>query len=352
MSVVASGARPRGADDLWTQIARVAFRFLFVAAGAVAVGWALSNVRQVAADTRAVVLRFGAIARAQGPGLLIAWPRPIEDVVIIPALDRQIELTAEGANSLLATGVTPLFAEINRDPRNNAAFLLTGDSGIVRLQATLFYQITDAAAYVVAADHVKPALQRLFAASAVAVCAGRDLDAILVARTPGESDADRLPRAKQERFRLDLVAAVNHRLAALAFEGAGLGITVSRIDLTASLPGLAKLAFEQVLTTIQTAERDVASARADATKITQSANQERNLILVEAAALAAERRTEAATRTAGIAALNTQYAGSARGTLIRRIYYERIAALLKKAGRIDAFDPSAGAQLSLPGRGE
>ncbi|MGA2128862.1 MAG: SPFH domain-containing protein [Xanthobacteraceae bacterium] len=348
-----SDARPRDADGLWSQIARVAFRFLFAAAGVVAVGWALSNVRQVAADSRAVVLRFGAIAREQGPGLLIAWPRPIEEVVMIPALDRQIELTADGANSLLTTGgVTPLFAEISGDPRNNTAFLLTGDSGIVRLQATLFYQITDAAAYVLAADHVKPALRRLFAASAVGVSAQRDLDAILVARTGGDSDADRLPGGRQERLRLDLVAAVNRRLAALAGEGAGLGITVSRIDVTASLPGLAKLAFDQVLTSMQTAERDVAAARSEATKITQSADQERNLILVEAAALAAERRTEASTRTAGIAALGTQYAGSARGALINRIYHERIAKLLKKAGRIDAFDPRSGARLDLPGRGE
>jgi len=352
MSVVVSDARPRDADGLWSQIARVAFRFLFVAAGVVAVGWALSNVRQVAADSRAVVLRFGAIAREQGSGLLIAWPQPIEEVVIIPARDRQVELTADGANSLLTTGVTPLFAEISGDPRNNAAFLLTGDSGIIRLQANLFYQITDAAAYVLAADHVKPALQRLFAASAVAVSAQRDLDAILVARTAGDSDTDRLPGGRQERLRLDLVAAVNRRLAALAGEGAGLGITVSRIDVTASLPGLAKLAFDQVLTSMQTAERDVAAARSEATKITQSADQERNLILVEAAALAAERRTEASTRTAGIAALSTQYAGTARGALINRIYYERIAKLLKKAGRIDAFDPRSGARLDLPGRGE
>jgi len=219
MSVVADRARPRGADDLWMQITRVAFRFLFVAAGVVATGWALSNVRQVPADSRAVVLRFGAIARQQGPGLLIAWPRPIEQVVMIPALDRQIELTVDGANSPLASGVTPLLVDISADPRQNAAFVLTGDSGIVRLQATLFYQITDAAAYLLAADHVKPALLRLFAASAVAVSAGRDLDAILIARAPSDADVGRPPQGRQERFRSDLVAAVNRKLAALAGEG-------------------------------------------------------------------------------------------------------------------------------------
>ena len=38
--------------------------------------------------------------------------------------------------------------------------------------------------------------------------------------------------------------------------------------------------------------------------------------------------------------------------MINRIYYERVAALLKKAGRIDAVDPHSSGQLYLPGRSE
>jgi regulator of protease activity HflC (stomatin/prohibitin superfamily) len=161
-----------------------------------------------------------------------------------------------------------------------------------------------------------------------------------------------MSRSRQERFRTDLVSAVNRRIAALAAEGAALGVTVSRIDLTASLPAAAKAAFDQVLATTQTADRDLAVARADANRTTQSAHQERERILAEAVALAAERRTEALTRTASIAAINPQYAGEARAALINRLYYERIAALLRKAGRIDTFDPRSGAQLYLPGGAE
>ena len=145
---------------------------------------------------------------------------------------------------------------------------------------------------------------------------------------------------------------MNRRLAALAADGPGLGITVSRIDLTASLPAEAKAAFDQVLTATQTADREVAVARADAARITQSAHQERERILAQAAALAAERDSEARSRTASITAINPRYAGLARQALVNRIYYERIAALLRKAGRVDAIDPRSASQLYLPGRAE
>ena len=352
MSAVAGEAPLRKPDDMWAQIARVTFGFLYVVIGVVTIGWIISNVRQIPADSRAVILRFGAIVDERGPGLLIAWPRPLEDVVILPARDRQIELVIDKELATTTPDAGMFDVYVGGDARHNAKFLLTGDSGVVYLQATVFYQITDAAAYVLATEQVKPALRRLFTASAVAICAGRDLDGIIMARAPVETGADRTFRSRQEHFRSDLVAAVNHRLGVLAATGAGLGVTVSRIDLTASLPTQAKAAFDQVLTSTQKADRDLAEARADASRITQTANQERDRILAEAVALAAERRTEAQTRTVSVASIKPQFGGEAQAALINRIYYERVGALLKKAARIDTIDPRASGQLYLPGASE
>src|SRR5215469_14911409 len=79
-------------DGPWVQSTRLAFRFLFVAVCVLAVGWAFSNIRRVPPDSRAVVLLFGNVVRQQSAGLLLAWPRPIERVILLPAADRQIEL--------------------------------------------------------------------------------------------------------------------------------------------------------------------------------------------------------------------------------------------------------------------
>ena len=96
-----------------------AFRFLFIAACVIAAGWLLSNIHQIPPDSQAVVIRFGTIARIQGPGLLIAMPKPIENVVVLPARDRQIPLSIsrfmEGPPAEAAQGF-----DLNSDPRLNA----------------------------------------------------------------------------------------------------------------------------------------------------------------------------------------------------------------------------------------
>jgi regulator of protease activity HflC (stomatin/prohibitin superfamily) len=345
------GGPPSEAEGLWTEVGRIAFRFLFGAICVVAIGWAFSNVRQISPHSRAVVLRFGGVIGEHGPGLLLAWPRPIEQVIILPGRDQQVEFKVDSEGDLLSSKGS-LEVDVSQEPRQNAGFLLTGDSGVVSLRMTVFYQITDATAYVLSAEHVRPALRRLFAASAVAVSASHDLDQVLVTGQDSDIAGDGARRISRERLRADLVSAVNRRLARLAAEGTGLGITVSRVDLTASLPRTTKAAFDQVLVATQTANREIAAARADAARSLQSAAQERDRILTEAEALAAERRTEATARTATIAALDMQLADSAGPVLISRIYYDRVGPLLKKAARLDTFDVRSGAQLLLPGQSQ
>jgi regulator of protease activity HflC (stomatin/prohibitin superfamily) len=161
----------------WEQAIRLAFGFLFAAIGVLMLAWGVSNMRVVPPDARAAVLRLGVVTRIEGPGLLLAWPQPIEQVVLLPGSDRQISQTVRRFDTtpVALTGQPPEF-QVSPDARSNAAFLLTGETGIVHLQATLFYQIDDAAAYLLAASHVPAALDRIFGASAVAVCATRGLD--------------------------------------------------------------------------------------------------------------------------------------------------------------------------------
>jgi len=53
--------------------------------------------------------------------------------------------------------------------------------------------------------------------------------------------------------------------------------------------------------------------------------------------------------TASIAALAQQTEGMSRGMQMSRLYYDRVGPLLKKAGRIEAVDPSGAAHVLLPG---
>lgn len=325
-----------------------AFRFLFVVACLIAAGWFFSNIHQIPPDSQAVVIRFGAVARTQGPGLLIALPRPIEKVIVLPAHDRQIPLSiARFADAPVEEAGSAPGYELSDDPRLNSGFLLTGDSAVVDLQAQLFYQITDPVAYMIAAQHVAPALQRLFIASAISVVAGRDLDSILVARPEIASRATEV--ARRDRLRSDLMNAVNRRLQELAEAGSGLGVTVSRVDLVPAIPAAAKAAFDNVLVVSQNAQTRIATSRTYAQTMMQETNRETDRIATNATAAADERISNAKVATASIAALAQQTEGMSRGMQMSRLYYDRIGGVLKKAGRVEAVDPSGAAHVLLPG---
>lgn len=342
-------------DDLkevgpWGQAVAVSFRFLLFGAVAATLGWLVSNIRQVPADSRAVIIRFGIVARVQGPGLLLAWPKPIEQVVLIPGSARQMQLsidrfldgTSDADRYVSILGYVP-----SDRARLNSGFLLTGDSSVVHLVAQIYYQVTDPEAYMIARDHVAPALQRLFIASTVGMVAGRDLDSILVARPEIASRNDEA--ARRERLRADLVNAVNQRLQALAALGASLGVTVSRVDLVPSIPGGAKDAFDSVLVVTQQAEQDIANARTNAEQSMQEANQTKDRITTDAVARAQEAVSNATVATASIAALGQNDAGMSRAMQMSRLYYDRIGPIVKKAGHVEIVAKNGTMRLLLPG---
>jgi regulator of protease activity HflC (stomatin/prohibitin superfamily) len=344
----------------WEQAIRLAFGFLFAAVAVLTAAWVGSNIRVVPPDARAAVLRLGAVTRIEGPGLLLAWPRPIEQVVLLPGADRQIEHRVRRFEStpVALPGQPPEF-QVSPDIRSNATFLLTGESGIVHLQATLFYRIDDPRAYLLAAAHVPAALDRIFGASAVAVCATRSLDAILVAR-PGAGDAG---GASRESFRADLVRETNRRLDALAAQGVaqgtgsgaglgvGLGVRISRVDIAASLPGGAKAAFDRVLLATQTADATIARARTEATRIATAAREQRLRILADAEARAAEQRVEISATASLMDGLAARMQGVDAPAQRRALFDARAGTVLRRAREVATVNPDDGARLLLPGPG-
>ncbi len=339
------------ADDLrelgpWGQAVALSFRFLLLAAGLIAAGWFVSNFHQIPADSQAVVMRFGSVARIRGAGLLLAWPRPIEQVVVLPAAARQLQLPIRRFEENQYGSVGQGF-ETSSDPRFNSGFLLTGDSGVVHLEARLFYQISDPLAYMISTDHIEPALERLFLASAVTMMASRDMDSVLVARPEVASEAAEATR--RERLRSDLMTAVNRRLADLGRQGASLGVIVSRVDLVPSIPAGAKQAFETVLVVTQDVEARAAVARTSAEMTSQEANRNKDRIAANATAAAEETTTNAKAQTASIEALAQQSRDMSRSMQLTRVYYDRVEAILRKAQRVDVVDRSGAVRTILPG---
>jgi regulator of protease activity HflC (stomatin/prohibitin superfamily) len=310
-----------------------------------ALGWAASNIRQVPADSQAVVLRFGQVVRVQQAGLVTAWPRPFEQVDLLPSAERQLDLRIDAGSSAGRSILDPASRASGDIVPASAGIYLAGDGGVVLLDATLTYRITDAAAYHLAASHVEPALRRLFLASAVSIAAARTIDDFMVVHTAGDPAA----QAQRAAMRGALVREVNRRLLALQPPEASLGVEATRADVTVLLPPAARFAFEAVLDATQMAAQGLATARTDAARTQQAADQERDRILAEARANADERVGNARAHVAAITALAQRMDPASRPSLLDQLYRERIAGILKQAGSVNTVDMRGGSRVILPG---
>ena len=331
----------RGMESPWSRSLALTFRFLFLLVYVLGFVWLVSNARMIPTDSRAVVLRFGTVNREHGPGLLLALPEPFEKVLQLPSADRQ--------NEFPIRALQDAYAMVEPNPRLNIGMFLTGDMSAVRLNATLFFQITDARAYVLSQQHVEAALNRLFFASAVKICGSRDLDTILVAR-PELETSEGSGRIGRERLRAQVAEEINRRLDDLTQQGASLGVAINRVDLVPSIPTEAETAFSSVLVAIQTAETHVAEARTNAEQTAQRANQEKDRVVTEAQAQASERKTLAETRTSAILALSKNAQNLTGRSLENQVYAEKIGPILHKAARVQTVGDD-GAHVVIPAAG-
>ncbi len=345
---------PRGTNSLnspWIQAGRLAFFALYAVTVLAALAWAFSNVRQIDPQNRAVVMHFGALDRIQNAGLLLAWPQPFEQVVLLPAADRVIERRVENllrSPAAIQADRVATFATPISDALAGSGYLLTGDAGVVQLDVRVFYKVTDPYDFVLQGDHVLPALDRLVTRSAVALTAARDLDTILVAR-PELIGADNQAAERRERLRGDLVQGINRRLAELKANAQGIGIEVARVDVQSSLPEPAVGAFNAVLTASQQADKTVANARTDAEKITQTANELADRTLQVAHAQAGERLAKASADTATVLSLAQARQQGTDPQMLLRLYRERIPKILGQAGSVTTVDPKDDSRLIIQG---
>ena len=123
--------------------------------------WLASNVREIGADSRAVVLEFGRIARTQDAGLLLAWPRPFEQVRLLPGPERQLSQPVAALTPV--EGIAPA-----KDASDSASAMpataspyLTGDNNLVLLDATLYLPHHRSALLYSVGGACRPALDRV-----------------------------------------------------------------------------------------------------------------------------------------------------------------------------------------------
>lgn len=331
----------------WGQSWRIAFFGLYGASLLAALAWLLSCVHQVAPENRAVVFHFGNPTRIVGAGLLLAWPHPIDNVELIPAPERILEHDVQVLQRARQLEQVNNW-ERNGDAGAGAGYLLTGDAGVVQLDVRVFWRVSNPVRYALQRDHIDPLLDRLAERAATVVCAGRDLDTILVAR-PEMLQNDSHTAEERSRLRSDFKQTLLQSLARMADNGNDAGITIERVDIASSLPDNAVSAFNAVLTASQQADQTIAAARTDATLRAQQAQQQADRIIQQAQASREETLAKANIDTQAIAQLSQAQRDGKDGGLMQRLWRDRVSRIFAQAGQVITVAPGEDSRLILQG---
>jgi membrane protease subunit HflK len=281
-------------------------------------------VTVVEADEVALVLRFGALqgkgtAQAvQGPGLLIAPPRPLGEVVRVP-VKKVFEVELRALHYDRRDGTFVVSNAPGVDPRK-VGYALTGDRNLVHAALVARYQIADPVAWSFAWEDPESALGRVVVDEASRAVGARAVDTVL---TDGRAE---LVEA--------VLAAVQARVDALEV-GLSL-VSLELIDLAP--PPQVKDEFAEVQ-----------SAAIDAETLLQQAGEYREQVLPlsrstrvakirEAEAASAELLAAARGEAAAFRSLTTEYQTSP-GVVRERLYREGLEGALQRAGRVRFVPP-------------
>ncbi|MEM7167632.1 MAG: FtsH protease activity modulator HflK [Planctomycetota bacterium] len=218
-----------------------------------------SGVHRVAPNESALVLRFGKLQpQVHTPGLLFAWPPPVDEVIRVPVRSAlEILLDDWGAPPEGSPAVTTMHPV--RD-----GYTLTGDANVVHARLSVRYQIVDPVAAVFATQQREALSEAVLYQSLARVLARTSVDAALT--------TDR-----------DLVRQETQRLAQQELDRLGLGLQLAAVEFRELLPARPVLpAFQEVV-----------SAQVEARVLSQQAESYRAETLPGAQAEAYRVRQEA-----------------------------------------------------------
>ncbi len=300
-------------------LADVAFRALPLWLGLLVGAWALSGVTVVQADEVALVLRLGALQDAgtaqavRPPGLLIAPPRPLGEVIRVP-VKKVFEVELRDLHYDRRDGTFVVSNAPGVDPRK-VGYAVTGDRNLVHTALVARYQIADPVAWAFAWEDPEGALSRITIDEAARAVGARSVDAVL---TDGRAD---LVEAVLE--------AVQERLDA---QGVGLSlVSLELIDLAP--PPQVKDEFAEVQSAAIDAETLLQQAGEYRESVLPLARSTRGAKIREAEAAAAQVLAAARGEADAFRALATEYRASP-GVVRERLYREGLEGPLQRAGRV------------------
>lgn len=311
----------------------------------------LSGIQRVEPDNVGLLLRFGKLQGAspgeqiKQPGLLMALPFPIDQVLKVPGRDREGDVVIDEVWKEL----TDVATTDTIDPVLEG-YCLTGDQNIVQAKVVVKYKITDPIAFQLRLwsddsdvdrrkDGAGPeALLRDVVLAALAqTVAGWSIDDVF----PNQQRPDPENEGVMESLAQTVWRRAQERLDALAAEDGyrGCGMTISALEFQELHPPRHVIAdFQRVQSAQINMETLLQQAKGFAASELPKAEADRNRMTKEATAY---RETLLASANAEVSEFEQLYAEYKKSPELvwPRIYYDTIKQILDQVGEINFLLP-------------
>jgi membrane protease subunit HflK len=263
-----------------------------------------SGITVIGPNERGLILRFGrALPKSSPPGLLFAFPAPIDEVVRLPAKSvQEVVLEAWTPNN-----------DSWRDSLHpaNDPYTITGDANIIRARFSVRFQVADPIAYEFGSSDRENLRNAICYQNACHVLAGMSVDDVLTTRR-------------------DFIGQESMRLAQVELDRLGLGIQLLAFETREINPPASVLpAFQDVVSAKVEAKTLVEPARSRQASLIPEANAEAYRIQQEGESYAQGLIAKAQGEVSAFLALLKEYRANP-GTVHTRLYAEMIESVLPK----------------------
>lgn len=266
---------------------------------------ALSGLKIVDSGNVAVILRFGEIVgdsyeeQVHKPGLLLAFPYIIDEVVMIPT------------DSVIEQLVTTHYTDGNIMSGSSGGYVITGDQNIAVISASVKYVISDPVSYALHVADVSSIINASVSNAMITEAATLGVDSLL---TDGKDD-----------FNSSVL-----NTAAAKLKAADIGVTISTLELTqVSMPAEVKGIYEQVNSSTVQAATMLQEAAQYRTKVIASANTSANNEIASAKVTLAEKSANANSELYEFWGVLEEYEANPE-VVKARIYSNKLTSFLKR----------------------
>lgn len=238
--------------NLFAEILTAVTKYLRILVIVVVAGIFLSGIRIVESGNVALILRFGKLVgdtyeeQVHESGLLLAFPYIIDEVIMVPT------------SAVMEQTVSTYYP--GNDYASNGSYVITGDQNIATMSASLKYMVSDPVAYALNVQDIPALINACVSNAMLSEAASYDVDDLLTT----QKDA--------------FAAAVKQR-AAEKLDHAGVGVTISTLEMTrVTMPLEVREVYQQVN-----------AATVQAATILENANSFRNSLLPYTESLAEQK---------------------------------------------------------------